>query len=126
MKSIKPIKSEKDYEMVLEEIDRLIEAEPGSPESDQLEILSILLHDYEERNYPIYTSDISSVEVIKFWMEQNGKTRKDLEAYLGNRAKVSEILNGRRPLSMLMVRRLVGAGIPAELLISPIPLDKAA
>ncbi len=126
MKPIKPLKTEKDYKAALKEIDQLIDSSPGSPNHDRLEVLSVLVEAYEEQNHPIYTDDIEPVDIIKFWLEQNGLTRKDLEPFLGSRAKVSEVLSGKRALSITMIRRLVGVGIPAELLIRPIPLSKAA
>ncbi len=121
-----PIRSERDYEKALKEIDALIDAKPGTPEHDRLEVLSILTEAWEEQYHPIYTDDIKPVDVLAFWLDQNGLTRKDLEPYIGSRAKVSEVLSGKRPLSMTMIRKLVGAGIPADLLIEPIFLEKAA
>ncbi|OQA11084.1 MAG: Antitoxin HigA [bacterium ADurb.Bin374] len=126
VKHISPIRSERDYENALREIDELIDSKPGTPGFDRLEVLSILTEAWEEQYHPIYTGDIDPVDVIRFWLEQNNLTRKDLEPYIGSRAKVSEVLSGKRPLSMLMIRKLVGAGIPADLLIKPILLDKAA
>ena len=126
MKPIKPLKTEKDYETALKEIDQLINSIPGTPGHDRLEVLSVLVEAYEETNHPIYSDDVEPIDIIKFWLDQNGWTRKNLEPFLGSRAKVSEILTGKRALSITMIRRLVGAGIPAELLIRPIPLEKVA
>ncbi|NLI79582.1 MAG: transcriptional regulator [Candidatus Riflebacteria bacterium] len=126
MKPIKPLKTEKDYEAALKDIDQLIDSPPGTPGHDRLEVLSVLVEAYEERFHPIFSDDIDPVDIIRFWLEQNGLTRKDLEPYLGSRAKVSEVLTGKRGLSITMIRRLVGAGIPAELLIRPLSLAKAA
>jgi len=126
MKPIKPLKTEKDYESALKEIDQLINSIPGTPGHDRLEVLSVLVEAYEETNHPIYSDDVEPIDIIKFWLDQNGWTRKNLESFLGSRAKVSEILTGKRALSITMIRRLVGAGIPAELLIRPIPLEKVA
>lgn len=126
MKPIRPLKTEKDYEAALKDIDQFIDSPPGTPGHDRLEVLSVLVEAYEERFHPIYSDDIDPVDIIRFWLEQNGLTRKDLEPYLGSRAKVSEVLTGKRGLSITMIRRLVGAGIPAELLIRPLPLAKAA
>lgn len=126
MKPIKPLKNEKDYESALKEVDQLVDSTPGTPGHDRLEVLSILVEAYEEQHHPIYTEDIDPIDVLKFWLDQNGLSRKDLEPYLGNRAKVSEVLTGKRPLSITMIRRLMGAGIPADLLIRPISLEKAA
>ena len=126
MKPIKPLKTEQDYESALKEIDQLIDSIPGTPGHDRLEVLSVLVEAYEEKNHPIYSDDIEPIDIIKFWLDQNGWTRKNLEPFLGSRAKVSEVLTGKRALSITMIRRLVGAGIPAELLIRPIPFEKAA
>ena len=126
MKPIKPLKTEMDYQSALAEIDQLIDSMPGTSAHDRLEVLSILVEAYEEQHHPIYTNDIEPIDIIKFWMEQNALSRKDLELFLGSRAKVSEVLTGKRPLSITMIRRLMGAGIPADLLIRPIPLEKAA
>jgi len=117
-----PIHTEEDYEQVLSEIEKLMFADPDldSPEGERLELLSILVEAYEEKHYPIPAPD-DPVEVIQFYMEKNGLTRKDMEAYLGSRARVSEIFNRKRSLSLTMIRRLhSGLGIPADLLIAPI------
>jgi HTH-type transcriptional regulator/antitoxin HigA len=126
MKPIKPLKTEKDYEAALKEIDQSIDSPPGTLAHDRLEVLSVLVEAYEEWHHPIYTEDIEPIEVIKFWLDQNGLSRKDLEPFLGSRAKVSEVFSGKRPLSITMIRRLMSAGIPADLLIRPIPMQRAA
>ena len=113
---IKPIKTEADYEAALAEIDTLIDVPEGCPEEDRLELLSILVEAWEAEHYPIDPPD--PVEAIKFRMEQQGLTRKDLEAYLGSRQRVSDVLNRKRGLSLNMVRNLNrGLGIPADVLI---------
>jgi HTH-type transcriptional regulator / antitoxin HigA len=118
MLSVKPIKTEKDYEAALEEIDRLFDAKPGTSEGDHLEVLTTLVEVYENQHYSIPAPD--PVEAIKYFLESRGLTRKDLESYLGSRARVSEILNHKRPLSLDMIRRLnQGLGIPADILIQP-------
>ena len=121
---IKPIRTEADYEAALEEIERLFNAEPDTPESDQLEVLVTLVEAYEETHYPIPPPD--PIEAIEYHMESRGLARRDLEPYIGSRARVSEILNRRRPLSINMIRRLeAGLGIPAEVLIQPYELVRA-
>ena len=126
MKAIKPIKNEKDYLAALAEIDMLVDCEPGTADHDRCEVLTVLVEAYEECKHPIYTDDIGPIEAIKFWLEQNALSNSDLEAYLGSRARISEILNGKRQLSITMIRKLVSAGIPAELLIRPLHVAKAA
>ena len=113
---IKPIKSEEEYEAALAEIDTLLDAEEGSPEEERLELLSILVEAYEDIHYPIDPPD--PIEAIKFHMEQNSLTRKDLEPYIGSRQRIADVLNRKRPLSLNMIRKLnKGLGIPAEILI---------
>lgn len=113
---IRPIRTEADYEAVLEEIDTLLEAEEGSPEEERLELLSILVEVWEDEHYHIGSPD--PIEAIKFMMAQNGLTRKDLEPYIGPRSRVSDVLNRQRSLSLKMIRKLnEGLGIPAEILI---------
>jgi HTH-type transcriptional regulator/antitoxin HigA len=115
---IKPIKTEKDYEGALTEIEQLFDAPPDTVEADRLEILTTLVEDYENKHFSIPIPD--PVEAIKYYLESRGLSRKDLESYLGSRARVSEILNRKRPLSLDMIRRLHdGLGIPAEVLIQP-------
>jgi HTH-type transcriptional regulator/antitoxin HigA len=113
---IKPIRTEEEYQATLATIDTLLDAEEGSPEEELLELLSILVEAYEDRHYPIDPPD--PIEAIKFHMEQNGLTRKDLESYIGPRQRVADVLNHRRSLSLKMIRKLHrGLGIPAEILI---------
>ena len=117
----KPIRSEAEYRKALREIDALLDAPAGSPRADKLELLSIMVEAYEQAHYPIGPAD--AVEAIKFRMEQQGLSRKDLERYLGSRARVSEVLNRQRRPSIEMIRRLhIGLGIPAEVLLQPYSL----
>ncbi len=118
-RTLRPIRTEADYEALLKEADSLWDVEPGTPEGDRLEIILTLLDAYESKAFPIAWPD--PVEAIKFRMEQENLVREDLEPYLGSRARVSEILNRKRPLSLEMIRRLhEGLGIPAEVLIQPV------
>ena len=122
---IRPIKTEADYEAALAKIETLFEAELGTPESDRLEVLTTLVEAYEEAHYAIPLPD--PIEAIKYYMESRGLERRDLEPYLGSRARVSEILNRKRPLSLTMIRRLnENLGIPAEVLIQPYDYQQAA
>lgn len=119
---IKPIKTERDYQAALAEIERLMGAELNTPEGDKLDVLTTLVETYEEKHYPIDPPD--PIEAIIHEMESQGLTRKDLERYLGSRARVSEILNRKRSLSLEMIRNLQeGLGISAEILINPYPLQ---
>jgi HTH-type transcriptional regulator/antitoxin HigA len=122
---IKPIKTETDYEAALQEIEELFEAKPDTPEGDRLEILSTLVEAYEEQHYPIPAPD--PIEAIRYYMESRGLSRRDLEPYVGSRARVSEVLNKKRPLSLTMIRNLHrGLGIPAEVLIQQYEYQQAA
>lgn len=115
---IKPIKNEVDYEATLKEIELLFDAAPDTPEGDRLEVLTTLVEAYEERHYSIPMPD--PIEAILYHMESRGLTRRDIEPYIGSRARVSEILNRKRQLTMEMIRNLhKGLGIPAEVLIQP-------
>jgi len=115
---IKPIKTEFDYNAALVEIEQLMGAEPNTPEGDKLDVLTTLVEAYEEKHYPIDPPD--PIEAIIHQMESQGLTRKDLEKYLGTRARVSDILNRRRFLSLQMIRKLQqGLGISSEILIKP-------
>jgi HTH-type transcriptional regulator/antitoxin HigA len=112
----KVIKTESEYEAVLARIDKLMDAGLGTPRGDELELLSLLVHNYEEKAFPIDKPD--PVSAIRFRMEQQGLEPKDLVPFLGSRSRVSEVLSGRRNLSLKMIRALVGGlGIPAEVLL---------
>jgi HTH-type transcriptional regulator / antitoxin HigA len=120
---IKPIRNDADHAQALAAIEGVWQAAPGTPEHDRLEVLAMLVDEYESRRWPIAPSD--PVDLIRYVMGQHGLTRKDLEAALGSRARVSEILNRRRPLTMKMVWRLHETfGIPAEALIRPYDLAR--
>jgi HTH-type transcriptional regulator/antitoxin HigA len=115
---IKPIKTEADYQAALEEIEGLFDAAPDTPEGDRLEVLVTLVDAYEEKHYRLPKPD--PIEAILYHMESRGLTRRDLQPYIGSRARVSEVLNRKRPLTMEMIRNLhKGLGIPAEILIQP-------
>lgn len=120
---MKYLLTETDYREALGEIERLFEATPETPEGDRLDILTLLVEDYEERQYPVPPPN--PVAALEYYLESRGLTRRDLEPYLGSRARVAEILNRRRPLTIEMIRRLhQGLGIPAEVLIQPYPVQK--
>jgi HTH-type transcriptional regulator / antitoxin HigA len=122
---IKPIKTEADYEAALEEVEHLFNAKPNTPEADRLEVFTTLIEAYEERHYSIPSPD--PIEAILYHMESRGLSRRDLEPFIGSRARVSEVLNRRRPLTIEMIRNLnQGLGIPAEVLIQPYKTAKKA
>lgn len=113
---VKPIRTEAEHEAALAEIEKLWDAPPGSPECDRLEVLATLVEAYEEKHHPIDPPD--PIDAILFRMDQLGLSRRDLEPYIGTRARVAEILNHTRSLTLPMIRRLhEGLGIPAHVLI---------
>jgi HTH-type transcriptional regulator / antitoxin HigA len=116
---VNPIRSEADHEAALAEIERLSGSRSGTLEGDRLDILATLVDAYESARFPIDPPD--PIEAIKFRMEQQGLTRRDLEAILGSRARVAEVLNRKRDLSIGMIRRLNDQlGISADVLIRPV------
>jgi len=115
---IQPIRTEADYDAALEVVSRLVDTDPspGTPEGDQLEILAILVEKYEAEHFPLKTP--TPVEAIRFRMEQAGLSVPDMQPYIGNSNRVYEVLNGRRALSLTMIRRLhEGLHIPTDILI---------
>ncbi|MBF0154779.1 MAG: helix-turn-helix domain-containing protein [Magnetococcales bacterium] len=115
---IQLIKTEQDYDAALAEVERLMDADPDTPEGDRLDILTTLIAAYEDRHHAIDLPD--PVDAIRFRMEQMGLSRKELEPFIGSRARVAEILNRKRQLSLEMIRRLhKGLKIPANVLIQP-------
>ena len=122
---IKPIRTKRDYRAALKEIESLMVAKAGTPAGERLDILATLVEAYEKQHFPMELPD--AVEAIKFRMEQQGLTRKDLQPLIGTRTRVAEVLNRKRSLSIEMIRRLHQAlGISAEVLIRPTRKDKAA
>ena len=118
MPDIKPIRTERDYEAALLEVERLWRAKLGTPEGDRLDVLATLIDSYEQTHHPMDPPD--PIEAIKFRMSQQKLTRKQLEPLIGTRTRVAEILNRRRSLSISMIRRLHSKlGISAEVLIRP-------
>ena len=125
MKGLKPIKTEGAYHAALAEIERLWGAKSGTPEGDRLDILATLVDAYEAERYPM--DPPNPIEAIKFRMEQQGLTRRDLDGILGSRTRVAEVLNRRRGLSINMIRQLhEKLGISADVLIRPSRGRKAA
>lgn len=115
---LKPIRTKAEYKVALAEAEALWDAPEKSPEADRLEVLSLLIQNYEARHHPI--PDPDPIAFLHHVMEARGLTRKDLEAYIGSRARGTEILNRVRPLSLDMIRHLsAGLGLPAAVLIQP-------
>jgi HTH-type transcriptional regulator / antitoxin HigA len=122
---IRPIKTEADYEAAIGEVDRLLDAASDSPEADRLDVLVTLVQAYEAKHFSIALPD--PITAIEYYLESRGLTRRDLEQYIGSRARVYEILNRKRQLTVDMIRRLhAGLGIPAEVLIQPYQLRSEA
>jgi HTH-type transcriptional regulator / antitoxin HigA len=115
---VRPIRSKRDHAAALKEVERLWGAKAGTRDGDRLDVLVTLIEAYEEEHYPIDPPD--PIEAIKFRMEQQGLTRRDLEEIIGTRTRIAEVLNRKRGLSIAMIRRLnERLGIPAEVLIRP-------
>jgi HTH-type transcriptional regulator / antitoxin HigA len=115
---IQPIRGEADYERALRRVEELWDFPEGSKESDELDILTTLIETYEREHYPIDLPD--PIEAIKFRLEQKGKDSRALVGIIGQRTRVYEVMRGKRPLSLNMIRNLhEKLGIPAEVLIQP-------
>jgi len=122
---LKPIRTTADYEKALSEVERLWGAKSGTPRGDRLDVLATLIDAYEAEHYPMDPPD--PIEAIKFRMEQQGLSRKDLEPLIGTRTRVAEVLNRKRSLSIGMIRRLhKHLGISADVLIRSSQKGKAA
>ena len=113
---IKPIKTKKDYQLALARLEHIFDAMPGTSEGDELEVLGILIDNYERNHFPIDLPD--PIEAIKFRMEQMSFTQNDLAKVIGLKSRASEILNGKRKLTLEMIRQLhQSLGIPTDVLI---------
>ncbi len=122
---LRPLRSKRDYQAAIKEIEALWDSSEGSKEEDRLEVLTLLVQAYEVEHYPIPAPD--PVEFLLHVMEAREMTRKDLEPYIGSRARVAEVLNRVRPLTLEMIRRLSeGLAIPADVLIRRYELREAA
>ncbi len=117
MRTIKPIRNESDYRQALKEIDGLLNAKPNTPEFDYLEVISILVDDYENKHYAIEPLD--PIEALKVEMEENGLKQKDLVPYFGSKEMVSQVLNRKRPLNLKIIKNLYHHfGISADTLLA--------
>ena len=115
---VRPIRTKRGYEVSLKEVERLWGAKAGTRDGDRLDVLATLIDAYETEHYPMDPPD--PIEAIKFRMEQQGLTRRDLEEIIGTRTRIAEVLNRKRGLSVGMIRRLhERLGISAEVLIRP-------
>src|SRR6267378_8168376 len=116
--NVRPIRTKSDYEAALAEVERLWGAKAGTFRGDRLDVLATLIEAYEAEHYPMDPPD--PIEAIKFRMEQQGLTRRDLEEIIGTRTRIAEVLNRKRGQSVGMIRRLhERLGISAEVLIRP-------
>lgn len=116
---IRPIKTDEDHRAAIARIEQLMSAAPGAPEAEELDVLATLADAYEAKHHVIDPPD--PIAAIRFRMEQQNLSRKDLEPYIGTRARVSEVLAGKRPLTLSMIRRMkAGLGISADLLIQEV------
>lgn len=114
--TIKPIKTNKDYQAAMTRLETIFDALPGTPEGDELEVLGILIEKYEQLHFPIAYPD--PIEAIKFRMEQMGYNQSDLAKVVGLKSRASEILSKKRKLTLDMIRQLHEAlGIPTDVLI---------
>ncbi len=113
---LKPIRTEEDYDIALKRLEKIFDAKPGTNKGDELEVLALLIEDYEDKHYPIGPPD--PIEAIKFRMEQMGMKQKDLGNILGHKSRASEILNKKRKLTLEMIRKLSRElKIPTEVLV---------
>ncbi|MDP3068644.1 MAG: hypothetical protein Q8N18_00060 [Opitutaceae bacterium] len=124
--TIKPIKTASDHAAALTRLEVIFDASPGTREGDEAEVLATLVQFYEETHFPIDRP--SPIDAIRFRMEQQGLKAKDLIPHLGSASKVSEVLSGRRRLSLAMIRNLIDAlGIPPQVLLQePAPTRRRA
>jgi HTH-type transcriptional regulator/antitoxin HigA len=114
--NIQPLHSKENYQEALARIDEIFDAEPNTPKGDELEILGVLVDEYEENHFSIEAP--SPIEAIKFRMDQLGMAQKDLAKILGSKSRASELLSGKRPLSLNQIKILFKKlDIPVEVLI---------
>ena len=121
--TVRPIHDEDDYEAALAQVDNLMDAEPGTPEGDRLDVLVTLIEAYEARHWAIDAPD--PIDAIRVRMEQKNLRQRDLEPMIGSRGRVSEVLSRKRALTLPMIRRLSkGLDIRADVLIQEVPLGQ--
>lgn len=114
---IRPIRTKADYAATMKRIDHLFDATPGTPQGDELEVLTLLVENYERQHYPVEAPD--PVEFIKNVMEFRGLGQNELAVVLNSRSRASEVLSRRRPLTLCQIRKISAAWrLPADSLIS--------
>ena len=124
MMNIRPLKTNQDYETALARVDELMDAEPGTNEGDELEVLSMLVDNYEQQHHTIDAPD--PIEAIRFQMEHYGLRDKDLIPLIGSSGRVSEVLSYKRKLTLRMIRNIESRlNIPATFLIKDYDLRRA-
>ena len=122
---LRPIRTKREHQAALDEVDALWNAPQGSPAADRLEVLVLLIEAYEREHYPI--ADPDPIDFLRHVIEARDLSRKDLEPFIGSRARVAEVLNRVRPLTLDMIRRLAaGLKIPADVLVRDYKLKRAA
>ena len=116
---IEPIRNDDELKAAFQRLEMVFQAEPDTPETDEMEVLVTLIEAYENKHYSITPPD--PIKTIKFRMEQQNLNNRDLEAYIGTSGRVSEVLNRKRPLSLKMIKRLHdGLNIPYENLLADV------
>ena len=122
---LRPIRSKREHQAALKDAEALWDSPEGSPEADRLEVLTLLIEAYEHEHFPI--EDPDPIDFLQHVMEARELTRKDLEPFIGSRARVAEVLNRVRPLTLEMIRKLAeGLELPADVLIRGYRLKQAA
>ena len=122
---LRPIRSKREHQAALKKAEALWNAPEGTPEADRLEVLTLLIEAYEREHFPI--EDPDPIDFLQHVMEARDLARKDLEPYIGSRARVAEVLNRVRPLTLEMIRKLSdGLELPAEVLIRGYRVKRAA
>jgi HTH-type transcriptional regulator / antitoxin HigA len=118
METIKPIKTEQDYELALKKLETIFHAKPNTPEGDLLEVLSLLVHEYEQKQYKI--EPLSPLEALKYEMEEQGLSQTGLAKRVGmSKSTISEIMNGKKQMSINFIKFLHNElGIPAHILLA--------
>lgn len=118
METIKPIKTEQDYELALKKLETIFHAKPNTPEGDLLEVLSLLVHEYEQKHYKI--EPLSPLEALKYEMEEQGLSQTGLAKRVGmSKSTISEIMNGKKQMSINFMKFLHNElGIPAHILLA--------
>ena len=122
---IRPIRNDADHASALKEIETLWDAAEGTREADRMEVLAVLVEDYENKCSPLPQS--TPLEILNYAVSEMGRSQSELAALLGSRSRVSELLSGKRPLTLEAVRKISAAwNIPLELLIAPSPAKVVA